>query len=141
VTTVCVCDDSPLARESLRRAVASLPGVTRVTAAASGEEVLNRYPAERPDLVLLDVRMPGLGGVEALRRLVAVHPEASVLMLTLAEDTDGVARAVAAGARGYLRKDASREELVATVGQALNRSRGRDSPRARARPSRACRPR
>jgi DNA-binding NarL/FixJ family response regulator len=135
VTTVCVCDDSPLARESLRRAVAGLPGVTRVTAAASGEEVLNRYPAERPDLVLLDVRMPGLGGVEALRRLVAVHPEASVLMLTLAEDTDGVARAVAAGARGYLRKDATREELVATVGQALNRSRGRDSMASRPRPT------
>ena len=135
VTTVCVCDDSPLARESLRRAVAALPGVTRVTAAASGEEVLNRYPAERPDLVLLDVRMPGLGGVEALRRLVAVHPEASVLMLTLAEDTDGVARAVAAGARGYLRKDATREELVATVGHALNRSRGRDSLASRPRPT------
>jgi DNA-binding NarL/FixJ family response regulator len=135
VTTVCVCDDSPLARESLRRAVAGLPGVTRVTAAASGEEVLNRYPAERPDLVLLDVRMPGLGGVEALRRLVAVHPEASVLMLTLAEDTDGVARAVAAGARGYLRKDATREELVATVGQALTRSRTREPVGGRPRPT------
>lgn len=120
MTTVCVCDDSPLARESLRRAVASLPGVERVSAAASGEELLARFSVERPDLVLVDVRMPGIGGVEATRRLLSLHPAAAVLMLTMAEDTDGVARAVAHGARGYLRKDATREELSATVVQALN---------------------
>ncbi len=120
MTTVCVCDDSPLARESLRRAVASLPGVERVSAAASGEEMLARFSVERPDLVLVDVRMPGIGGVEAARRLLSLHPSAAVLMLTMAEDTDGVARAVAHGARGYLRKDATREEMSATVVQALN---------------------
>jgi len=135
MSTVCVCDDSPLARESLRRAVATLPGVARVTAAASGEEVISRYPTERPDLILMDVRMPGLGGVESLRRLVSMHPEASVLMLTLAEDADGVARAVAAGARGYLRKDATREELVAIVGQSLSRTVVRSDPTARVRPA------
>jgi DNA-binding NarL/FixJ family response regulator len=122
---VCVCDDSPLAREALRRVVATVPGVDRVSAAASGEEMLARYSVDRPDVVLADVRMPGIGGVEAARRLLAVHPEANVLMLTMAEDTDGVARAVAHGARGYVRKDASREELSATLLQVLNgRSRG-----------------
>jgi len=121
---VCVCDDSPLARESLRRVVATVPGVDRVSAAASGEEMLARYSVDRPDVVLADVRMPGIGGVEAARRLLAVHPEANVLMLTMAEDTDGVARAVAHGARGYVRKDASREELSATLLQVLN-GRGR----------------
>jgi DNA-binding NarL/FixJ family response regulator len=120
VATVCVCDDSPLARESLRRAVATVPGVERVSAAASGEEMLARYSVDRPDLVLADVRMPGIGGVEATRRLLAVHPDAAVVMLTMAEDTDGVARAVAHGARGYIRKDASREELSATVVQVLS---------------------
>jgi len=125
VATVCVCDDSPLARESLRRAVATVPGVDRVSAAASGEEMLARYSVDRPDLVLADVRMPGIGGVEATRRLLAVHPDAAVLMLTMAEDTDGVARAVAHGARGYVRKDASREELSATLMQVLGgRPRG-----------------
>lgn len=119
MTTVCVCDDSPLARESVRRLVATVPGVDRVTTAASGEEVLARYSVERPDLLLVDVRMPGIGGVETARRLLAVHPEARVVMLTMAEDTDGVARAVAHGARGYLRKDASREEVCATMGQVL----------------------
>ena len=110
---MCVCDDSPLARESLRRVVATVPGVDRVSAAASGEEMLARYSVERPDLVLADVRMPGIGGVEATRRLLAVHPGAAVLMLTMAEDTDGVARAVAHGARGYVRKDASPRGAVA----------------------------
>jgi len=119
VTTVCVCDDSPLAREALRRAVATVPGVTRVTVASSGEEVLARYTAESPDLVLVDLRMPGIGGVEATRRLVATHPGAVVVVLTMAEDHDGVARAVAYGARGYLRKDATREEVAATLAQVL----------------------
>jgi DNA-binding NarL/FixJ family response regulator len=132
VATVCVCDDSPLARESLRRVVATVPGVDRVSAAASGEEMLARYSVERPDLVLADVRMPGIGGVEATRRLLAVHPGAAVIMLTMAEDTDGVARAVAHGARGYVRKDASREELSATLVQVLNgRSRAASVPARR----------
>jgi DNA-binding NarL/FixJ family response regulator len=119
MATVMVCDDSPLARETLRRSVATIPGVTRVLAAASGEEAVARWPVERPSLVLMDVRMPGLGGTEATRRLLALHPEASVLMVTVAEDVDGVARAVATGARGYIVKDASREELAATVVQAI----------------------
>lgn len=125
MATVLVCDDSPLARETLRRAVATVPGVTRVLSAASGEEVLARWPVERPSLVLMDVRMPGLGGTEATRRLIALHPEACVLMVTVAEDADGVARAIAAGARGYVVKDASREELAATLVQSLSDVAGR----------------
>jgi DNA-binding NarL/FixJ family response regulator len=114
MTTVLVCDDAPLAREAVRRAVSAVPGVERVSAAGSGEEVLARYPMERPQVVLMDIRMPGMGGVEATRRLLAAHPGAIVVMLTMGEDVDGVAAAVAAGARGYMVKDASREE-TATV--------------------------
>ena len=125
MATVLVCDDSPLARETLRRSVATIPGVTRVLAAASGEEVLARWPVERPSLVLMDVRMPGIGGTEATRRIIALHPEASVLMMTVVEDLDGVARAIASGARGYVVKDVSREELVATVVQSLSDVAGR----------------
>lgn len=115
MTTVLVCDDAPMACEAVRRQLASLPGVERVTAAGSGEEVLARYPLERPDLILMDVRMPGIGGVEATRRLVSAHPDASIMMLTMGEDADGVARAVAGGARGYVAKDASREELASAM--------------------------
>jgi DNA-binding NarL/FixJ family response regulator len=129
MTSILVCDDSPLARETLRRAVATVPGVDRVTTASSGEEVLRRWTADRVDLVLMDVRMPGLGGVETVRRLVSTDPTARVIMLTMAEDLDGVALAVASGARGYLHKDASRAELRATVSQALADPTWRLAPR------------
>lgn len=115
MATVLVCDDSAAVRDSLHRTLATVPGVTRVVDAASGEEALARWPVERPSLVLMDVRMPGIGGVEAARRLLTRHPEAIVVMVTVAEDAEGVARAVASGARGYLVKDASREEMAAAI--------------------------
>jgi DNA-binding NarL/FixJ family response regulator len=127
VTTVLICDDLRAVREGLRRSVESLPGVDRVDTVSSGEEVLARWPAERQDLVLMDVQMPGLGGVEAVRRLVHDHPEANVVMLTLASDREAAAAAIAGGARGFLHKDVSREELSATVANVLNASGVRDS--------------
>ena len=120
MATVLVCDDSALVRETLHRSLATVPGITRIVDAASGEEALARWPVERPSLVLMDVRMPGIGGVEATRRLLSRHPEAIVVMVTVAEDAEGVARAVAGGARGYLVKEATREEVAATVVYALS---------------------
>jgi len=119
VTTVLICDDHRIVREGLRQFVEAVPGVDKVDTAASGEEVLARYPLEHPDLVLMDVRMPGLGGLETTRRLVTQHPEAKVIMLTAADDRDQVAAAVSSGARGYLLKDVSHEELCAAVAHAL----------------------
>jgi DNA-binding NarL/FixJ family response regulator len=133
VATVLVCDDSALVRETLHRVLVTVPGVTRVVDAASGEEALARWPVERPSLVLMDVRMPGIGGVEATRRLLSRHPDAVVVMTTVAEDAEGVARAVAGGARGYVVKDATREEMAATVVHALSDALWRRSaPAARA---------
>lgn len=125
MATVLVCDDSALAREALRRGVAQVPGIDRVATATSGEEALLRWATERPDLTFMDVRMPGLGGIEATRRLLASYPDATVVMTTMAEDVEGVARAVNAGARGYLVKDASREELATTVTHLLTAGRYR----------------
>ncbi|MDQ1648448.1 MAG: hypothetical protein QOG60_505 [Frankiaceae bacterium] len=119
MTTVLICDDHRLVREGLKHFVEAVPGVQRVETAASGEEVLARYDLERPDLVLMDVQMPGLGGLEATRRLVKLHPDARVVMLTAADDRDNVVTAVANGATGYLLKDVSREELCAAVASAL----------------------
>jgi DNA-binding NarL/FixJ family response regulator len=133
VATVLVCDDSALVRETLHRALVTVPGVTRVVDAASGEDALARWSVERPSLVLMDVRMPGIGGVEATRRLMSRHPEAVVVMVTVAEDAEGVARAVASGARGYVVKDASREEMAATVVHVLSDAvwrRSTPAPRA-----------
>ena len=120
MATVLVCDDSALVRENFHRALSAVPGITRIVDASSGEEALARWSVERPSLVLMDVRMPGIGGVEASRRLLSRHPEAIVVMVTVAEDADGVARSVAGGARGYLVKDATREEVAATVVYALS---------------------
>jgi DNA-binding NarL/FixJ family response regulator len=119
VTTVLICDDLRAVRDGLRRTVESLPGVDRVDTVASGEEVLSRWPSERHDLVLLDIQMPGLGGVETARQLVHSHPDANVVMLTLASDREAAAAAIAGGARGFLHKDVSREELSATVANVL----------------------
>ena len=119
MTSVLICDDHRIVREGLRQFVAEVPGVDEVTTAASGEEVLARYGSERPSLVLMDVQMPGLGGLETTRRLIRQHPDAMVLMLTAANDRDNVAAAVSAGARGYLVKDVSHEELVTAVASAL----------------------
>ena len=119
MTTVLSCDDHRMVREGLRQSVQTLPGVDRVDTAESGEEVLARWPSERPDLVLMDVAMPGLGGLEATRRLVREHPEAKVVMLTGANDREAVALAISGGARGFLHKNVSREELCAAVATAL----------------------
>src|SRR4051795_12153007 len=119
MTTVLICDDHRMVREGLQRSIQAVPGVDRVDVAASGEEVLARWPSERQDLVLMDLQMPGLGGLEATRRLVREHPDANVVMLTGASDRDLVALAISGGARGYLHKDVSREELCAAVATAL----------------------
>lgn len=125
VTTVLICDDLRAVRDGLRRSIEAVPGIGRVDTVASGEEAVARWPRERHDLVLMDVQMPGIGGVEATRRLVREHPDANIVMLALVSDRDGVAAAIASGARGFLHKNVSREELCATVAHALAR---RDEP-------------
>ncbi|HEU5033661.1 MAG TPA: response regulator transcription factor [Mycobacteriales bacterium] len=119
MTTVLICDDHRQVREGLRRTVETVPGVDRVDTAASGEEVLSRWPMERQDLVLMDLQMPGLGGLEATRRLLRAHPDANVVMLTGSADRDLVALAISGGARGFLHKDVSREEVCAAVASAV----------------------
>lgn len=112
---VLVCDDVAAEREAVRRAIAMIAGIDRVATAASGEEVLRRLRSERPDVVLMDVRMPGLGGVETTRRLNHDHPEVDVIMLATTQDADAVGTAVEVGARGYVAKDASHEEFAAIL--------------------------
>lgn len=111
MTTVLIVDDAPAVRESMRRLVGALPGVTRVVMASSGDEALVRYSDEHPDLVLLDVRMPGMSGVECARRLLHSDAAARIVMMTAGDDPQMVASAVANGAAGYISKDATRLEF------------------------------
>lgn len=122
MSTIMVCEDAPLSREVTMRRISSLPGVTRVTGVSSGEELLVKYGTEQPALTLADLRMPGIGGLEAVRRLLALRPNAQVLMMTLAEDVDGIARALSYGAKGYVMKDSTREELAVALAPFLGES-------------------
>ena len=120
MTTVLICDDHRIVREGLRQFVAGVPGVDRVDTAASGEEVLARYEHEQPDLILMDVRMPGMDGLEATREIKRERPEIGILMVTMHDDPDYMLEAIRSGAAGYVLKDASWEDLTASVRGALS---------------------
>ncbi|HQR80415.1 MAG TPA: response regulator transcription factor [Actinomycetota bacterium] len=115
MTSVLIVDDAPAVRDGLRRLVSTLPGVVSVSLASSGDEALARCRSERPDLVLLDVRMPGMSGLECARRLLQSDPTVRIVMLTAGDDPQAVATAVANGAAGYIAKDASRVEMGLAV--------------------------
>lgn len=119
MTTVLVCDDQRLVRDELRTRLGSIPGVERVLTAASGEELLSRFPYENPDLVLLDSQMPGLSGVETARRLLRLKPDAHILMLIGRQDREQAAAAVSAGVRGWLAKDGTHASFITGVAGAL----------------------
>ena len=113
---VLICDDHALLRSGLRRLLEAEGGFEIVAEAASADEAVERLAATRPDVLLLDVVMPGRNGVEAMHDLGAASPETRVLVLSMQDDPTYVRRAFAAGASGYLLKEAADAELV----QALN---------------------
>ncbi|MBP2471571.1 DNA-binding NarL/FixJ family response regulator [Crossiella equi] len=108
-----VVDDHPVVRDGLTGMLARDPGFEVLAEAADGETALRLAEQLRPDVVLMDLRMPGLGGVEATRRLTAQGHR--VLVLTTYDTDDDVLPAIEAGATGYLLKDASRDELLRAV--------------------------
>lgn len=111
MTSVLIVDDAPAVRDGLRRLVGTLPGVASVSLASSGDEALVRCLSDRPDLILLDVRMPGMSGLECARRLLHSDPSVRIVMLTAGEDPQAVATAVANGAAGFISKDATKVEM------------------------------
>jgi DNA-binding NarL/FixJ family response regulator len=115
VTRVLIVDDHPLVRQGLRAVLDSAEDVTVVGEALDGEEAVRLAAALAPDVVLMDLQMPGLHGVDATRAIVTGRPETAVLVLTMFEDDDMVFAAVAAGALGYLLKGADGADIVAAV--------------------------
>jgi DNA-binding NarL/FixJ family response regulator len=110
-----IVDDHPVVREGLRGMLESDPGVTVVGEAASGDEAVVRARELTPDVILMDLRMPGGDGVSATTRILADRPESRVIVLTTYEADQDIVRAVEAGAAGYLLKDTSRADLLAAI--------------------------
>jgi DNA-binding NarL/FixJ family response regulator len=112
---VLLVDDQSLFREGLRTLLSIHPGLAVVGEAANGEETLARVKTLQPHVILMDLRMPVMGGVETTRRLRASHPECRVIVLTTFDDDEEVFEALRAGAIGYLLKDAPSEKLVEAI--------------------------
>lgn len=110
-----IVDDHPVVREGLRGMLESDPGITVVGEAASGDEAVARARELTPDVILMDLRMPGGDGVSATTRILADRPESRVIVLTTYEADQDIVRAVEAGAAGYLLKDTSRADLLAAI--------------------------
>ena len=115
VIRVLVADDHILFRDGVRALLNSMPDLEVVGEAGDGEEVVAKAAALRPDVILMDLQLPGLNGVEATRRILRTQPGVSVLVLTMFEDTDTVLAAMRAGARGYILKDTDEEALLRSV--------------------------
>lgn len=112
---ILLVDDQAIVREGLRSMLSPEPDMVVVGEASDGNEALRLTTELAPDIVLMDVRMPGVDGIAALRALKRASLRSSVIMVTLYDDPDYLLRAVSAGAAGYILKDCSRDELVRAV--------------------------
>lgn len=112
---VLIADDHHLVRQGLAQLLASEPDIRVVAQAADGEEAVEKAKLYRPDVVLMDIHMPRLDGIEATRRIAERYPEVSVVMLTMYGDEGHLFEAIKAGARGYVLKSAKPEQLLETL--------------------------
>jgi two-component system invasion response regulator UvrY len=111
---ILIVDDHPIVRAGLRRLLAAEPAA-EICEAADAREALHVFREQRPTLVILDLNLPGLGGIEVIARLKIADPEAHILVLSMHDDYIHVTRALQAGAAGYLSKNAPPEELLEAV--------------------------
>jgi DNA-binding NarL/FixJ family response regulator len=115
-TRVLVADDHNLFRYGIKAMLANAEGFEVVGEAATGEEVVEKVAQTRPDLILMDIQMPGINGIEATRRVLERDPKIGVVVVTMFEDDDSVFSAMRAGARGYVLKGADAQEVLKVVG-------------------------
>ena len=116
-------DDHPLLREGIAAVIEGQPGLSLVAEAGSGEEAIERYREYRPDLTLMDLQMPGIGGIAAIEAIRAEFPEARILVLTTYRGDVQALRAFRAGAQGYLLKSELRKEMLTTIHQIMEGKR------------------
>lgn len=112
---VVLADDHPVVRSGLSALLASVPSVTVAGVAATGAEAVRAAVTLRPDVLVMDIQMPGLSGLAATREISRVAPGVAVLMLTMFDDDDSVFAAMRAGARGYVLKGAQQDEIIRAI--------------------------
>lgn len=108
-------DDHPLLREGIAAIINSQPDMVLVAAASSGREAIEIFRAHRPDVTLMDLRMPEMTGSEAISAIRETHPEARIIVLTTYDGDEDIFRGLSAGAKSFLLKDAPREELLSVI--------------------------
>ncbi len=113
--TVSIVEDNDQLRGTLARVIGRAEGFRCLSQYGTAEAALEALPRERPNVVLMDINLPGMNGVECVRRLKPLAPETQVVMLTVYEDTENIFNALAAGASGYLLKRTSSAELLAAL--------------------------
>ncbi|MFQ5594041.1 MAG: response regulator [Anaerolineae bacterium] len=121
---ILIADDHALFREGLQALLMAIPDIEAVGEAATGEEAVDQAEALQPDVVLMDIHMPGVNGIEATRRVLHTSPHIGVIVVTMLEDDASVFAAMRAGARGYVLKGAHHDEMLQAIravasGQAL----------------------
>jgi len=114
-TRILIADDHGVVREGLRAVLGSESDMEVVGEAATGKEVVERAAELRPDVILMDIQMPELNGIEATRRIIEANPDVGVVVLTMFEDDDSVFSVMRAGARGYVLKGAPPSEILKVV--------------------------
>src|SRR5581483_11893549 len=112
---VLIADDHPLFRSGMRALLTADPEAEVIGEAATGEEAIALAESLQPDVILMDVQMPGGGGIEAIRRILHTSPHIRILVVTMYDDDHSVFMAMRAGARGYLLKGASPDEVLRAI--------------------------
>jgi DNA-binding NarL/FixJ family response regulator len=110
-----IVEDSDKFRETLARVLNRSEGFRCISHYPNAEEALKALPLDKPEVVLMDINLPGINGVECVRQLKQLMPSVQVMMLTVYEDTENIFNALAAGATGYMLKRTSREELLEAI--------------------------
>ena len=112
---ILIADDHPLFRDGLRALLNSLAGTEVAGEATSGDEAIAKAAALQPDIILMDINMPGVNGIEATRKILQTSPHIGILVVTMFEDDDSVFAAMRAGARGYMLKGADQTEMLRAI--------------------------
>jgi DNA-binding NarL/FixJ family response regulator len=119
-TTVVIADDHPMVRQGLRLTLDDLPGIQVVGEATTGQQAVDLAESLQPDVLIMDINMPELNGIDATRALTQSSPHIKVLVLTMFDDDASVFQAMRAGARGYLLKGAGEQEIQRAVRDVAN---------------------